>query len=425
MHRVLLVAVPLLALAACGSTSSDPSASGGTAGAGGSGGTAGVGGSGGTAGVGGSGGTSGLTAKQCVVTERMTMVAADDDAVTGRLAPGSDGTLGLTWWHDGATRDLRLSLPPFDAPMFAGFIPLTTSPLLSGHGLVAFDSGHVVAYRDTNDGTVHVVRVIAGAIASDTAVATAAGIDVGLGVSSGGRLIVLYRNDTEALVAQSSPDGLKFGAPALVDGGAIFSHFSTQPVPGGLAVAYVRTTSSPSHSDLRFALVSDDGEVTMPGTALTQHDKYVYDVSLVAGEGLLGMATTDSRADILSVPLYFTTISQDGQSPTEGTRLTFSGHHELLDMTYTGAAFALAYDEHDGVGSQVWVMQVNKNGDKLFDPLQVSQATYLRYGCCTDTRYARIASTGDGRALVVWSEVEAAPSGDAFQLKAAMLDCAD
>jgi hypothetical protein len=162
----------------------------------------------------------------------------------------------------------------------------------------------------------------------------------------------------------TSTDGVTFGAPSTLATSYMLHALSIPPAPAGAAVAWSASFQEPDHSDLHLAVAGEDGAPVVADTALTHHKRYVYDVGL-------------------------------------------------------------AYDQYDDGGTQIYLRQLDGTGADLFGAFQVSHATYLEYGCCTDTRHATLATDGDGRSLVLWSEVEARPAGDsAFSLKAALLDCA-
>ena len=131
-------------------------------------------------------------------------------------------------------------------------------------------------------------------------------------------------------------------------------------------------------------MLSSDDVITVPDRALTDHPNYGYTVAAAHGAGGFVVATTDSRVDIGGVPLYSTTVSEAGVYGGHDTRLTFAGEHDDLDLAFDGAAFGLAYDEHLGEGSQVYLRQLDASGADLFGAYPVSDATYLEFGCCTE-----------------------------------------
>jgi hypothetical protein len=147
-------------------------------------------------------------------------------------------------------------------------------------------------------------------------------------------------------------------------------------------------------------------------------------VGIVQTADSLVIATTDSREDIGHVPLYATSLSLDGVPAGVDTRLTFAGEHDDLDAVFDGAGVDLAYDQYDDGGSQIYLRQLDGTGADRFGAGQVSSAKTLEFGCCTDTRDAMLATDGDGRLLVIWSEFDDRPAGQGFSLKASGLDCA-
>jgi hypothetical protein len=223
----------------------------------------------------------------------------------------------------------------------------------------------------------------------------------------------------------TSADGATFGPATTLPTSGVPAALSVAPAPAGVAIAWSAGFMTPDHSELHFALAGEDGAAIVPDTALTHHLRYVYETGIARASSRFVIATTDSRDDIGNVPLYSTTLSLSGVYSGVDTRLTFSGQHEGLDAKFDGAAVALAYSEYDTGGSQIFLRQLDTTGADLFGPFQVSHASYLEFGCCTDARVPLVATDGDGSLMVLWSEVEQRPGGKSgFDLKAALLACA-
>jgi hypothetical protein len=375
-----------------------------------------------------------LSPQPCQPVSSWTLYAGLDDAY-GAAVVADAGRAGLLFWSDdlAGPRDLRFTRIDLLAPTTIDtWITLTSTSLITQAGVAVLHGAFHAAWVD-EAARVHVGRLGAGALETDVVIAGALGlVSVALGKTAGGKLAVVWNDEQAgALFAATSADGASFGAPVVVSmDGAPFA-LSVAPAPAGAAVAWSAHYQSPDHSELHFALLGEDGAVVVPDAQLTHHDsRYVYDVGLARAATPTGdrfvIATTDSRVDIGSVPLYSTTVSTAGVPAGMDTRLTHKDEHEALDVAFDGASVGLAYDEyHNPGGSQIFLRQLDASGADLFGPTRVSHATYLEYGCCTDTRAATLATDGDGRQLVIWSEVEARPGDDsAFSLKAALLDCA-
>ena len=368
-----------------------------------------------------------IEAAPCQKRDAWTVYTGPDDAVAQSLSLG-DRTNGLLWWSDtiGGPRELRFSEIDAANPVIKESVTLTSSSLITTARVVRHDGVFVAAWVDAQL-AVHVGRLSGQTLASDTVVAQNTDLtEIGLGHTASGRLVVGWSSFQGTLTVATSPDGVVFSTPSTIGGAGFGRAISIAEANAGAAIAWSAFFQNPDQSNLHFALVRDDGAAVVPDTALTHHDRYVYDVALMRGKDSFAIATTDSRVDIGNVPLYATSVSLDGKPSGVDHRLTFSGGHEFLDGAFSGAAFGVVYDEHDGIGTQVHIRQLAPDGADLFGAFQVSSATYKRYDCCTDTRYAQVASRRDGSFLVVWSEVEArAGGGAAFSLKAAALDCAE
>lgn len=370
-----------------------------------------------------------LTPAPCQEVRSWTLYAGPDDAY-GAAAVTNAGTVGLLFWSDAPmARELRFTTIDFSSPtMISSWVTLTATPVMSQSG-IAWSGGAFHAAWIDDAARVHVGRLGTGALESDVVVGNAAGyVSATLGKTGGGKLAVSW-NDQEniGLFLATSADGVTFGPPQVLSTVETPTALSIAPASSGAAIAWSAEEHSPDHSELHFTLTGEDGAPVIADEQLTHHDmRYVYDVGLVSGRDRFVIATTDSRVDIGNVPLYSTTVSPEGVPAGSDQRLTFSGQHEALDAVFDGASVALGYDEYDTGGSQIFLRQLDAaTGADLFGALQVSHADHLEFGCCTDTRSTTLATDGDGRVLVIWSESEARPGGDeAFSLKASLLDCA-
>jgi len=370
-----------------------------------------------------------LAPAPCQVVSSWTLYAGLDDAY-GAAAATNDGAVGLLFWSDSPmSRELRFTRLDFSAPqVISSWITLTATPIITEAGIASLGGAFFAAWVDETS-RVHVGRLGEGALESDVVVGASLGlVSATLGKTGGGRLAVSWNDEqTGALYVATSADGVAFGAPEVLSTVGTPTALSIAPAPAGAGVAWSAHEHSPDHSELHFALVGEGGAPVVADQQLTHHDgRYVYDVGLASGGDGFVVATTDSRVDIGSVPLYSTTVSLEGAPAGADQRLTYAGEHEDLDAVFDGASVGLGYDEYETGGSQIFLRQLDAaSGADLFGALQVSHAQYLELGCCTDTRYTTIATDGDGRLLVIWSEVEARAGDDyAFSLKASLLDCA-
>lgn len=394
---------------------------------------------------GGSGSTEGpeLEPGPCAVTSRFTLFEELDDGYVSALSRNGD-ELGVLLWVDpiAGSRHLRFGQTSLSSPTpFEGTPPLVESPLVSDVGLVpsspATDrppSFHA-AWAESNPATegfaIHVGRVRGDVLVSDSVVAVSpSSRDVGLGRTGGDRYLVNWVGEAEGpdgheLLAAASDNGEDFGEPHLIatTGTPYAATYTT--LDDGAAMAWIARLSNPSRTALHFARLDEQAAAIAPMLALTNHDRYVYDVALVRGATILGIGTTDSRVNIIDVPLYYTAIGLGGDEPTAGLRLTDQYPHEYLDMAWAGASFGMAYDEHDGANAEIWFRQLDEDGGLLFDPIQVSDATFVQWDCCTATRHAHVvADVVPGRFIVAWSELWArGDEADAWGVKAAVVDC--
>ncbi len=172
---------------------------------------------------------------------------------------------------------------------------------------------------------------------------------------------------------------------------------------------------------MRFVNLDSAGMPLGAAGQLTNHNRYVYDVGIAHGQSGMGVAFTDSRVDILNVPLYFTVLDAQGARLTKDERLSFSGEHEHLDLAWVAGAYRYVYKEFkNGPGSQIKLMDLGERGEQLASPLQLSLATYLEYGSQTRVGTPKIVDDGAGGALVIWPELV---DKDSYALKAVRLDC--
>jgi hypothetical protein len=229
------------------------------------------------------------------------------------------------------------------------------------------------------------------------------------------------------LTYTTSDDAETFSMPARVGSRAQFpTRISTATAPGGLGLTWVERENTPVIARLMFADVADDGTPGEP-RMLVEHGRYIYETATAFGDERFAQLTTDSRADILTVPLYVTVLERDGTPVREGTRLTTDYHHEHADVAHAGGSFAAVStafrDTSFGNEQQVILRQLDANGATLFEPLQVSNASVRESDCCIRANGSKIVAIGNGRYLVVWNEHEQRGTDQVFVIRAATIDC--
>jgi hypothetical protein len=310
------------------------------------------------------------------------------------------------------------------------WVPLGSNPLITGAGVTSFASGFAAAWVD--EGGAHAGTFSNGAIDSAAVLDPNPQLDSAtIGTTHNGKVVVAWSGLDPAsapLVAGGGSNPTELTGPLVVSTVGQASSLSMAPSPGGgMALAWSAGFQSPSHSELAFVMLDEDGGALKSFEMLTNHpSRYVYDAALAAGASRFLIGTTDSRVDIGEVPLYSTTLALDGTANHDDRRLTFSGEHDGVALAYDGASFGFAYDEYQLAtnGSQVYLRQLGEDGADLFAAFQVSHANYQQFGCCTRAQNAKVASDGEGHFLVVWSEDTARAEGDAFSMKAAWMECA-
>lgn len=362
----------------------------------------------------------------CMPGTPVLVVARDTDAYPVALVWREDEIAML--WCEGNPRELHWSSFPAEKPFSVSqsqSLKLYSEAAMVG-GLVAFGGGYAAVWptQSGTDRQAKVGLIEGGKLVSETSLpVTSYVFGVGAGVTETKRLVVAWGTGT-AVEYATSADGKSFSTPQLLPA-EVNKELSLATVPGGLALSWVSVIQKPSRAALYFALIDSAGKIKVPATELTSHKRYVYDTALALGAQRLGIATTDSRVDILSVPLYLTTIDPDGSNPGEGTRLTHQHEHELIDMAWDGSRFGLVHSEYrHGLGSQIHLMQLDEQAGQLFKPLQISAATYKEYGASTRVEFPKIVSDGAGRFFVAWSEaVDRGDGKGRFVVKAAAVDC--
>ena len=245
-----------------------------------------------------------------------------------------------------------------------------------------------------------------------------------IGSTPSGTLIFIWSEKNEGnswytVKYRRAQQGGSFGLAETLSSKGIGKEFEFKPHGSEVALAWVDVQKS--RSTMKYTRLDSAGLPLLPAPDLTNHDRYVYDVGIAHGKNGLGVAFTDSRVDILNVPLYFTTLDAQGARLTQDERLSFSGEHEHLDLAWVAGAYRYVYSEfQNGPGSQIKLRELDESGKQLAPPLQLSLATYLEYGAKTRVGTPKIIDDGDGGALVIWPELV---DKGIWALKAAQLDC--
>lgn len=352
-------------------------------------------------------------ATPCEVSQRFSLVESGADSYPVALAI-SGGHVGLVYNTEGSPRETNylVATPDNLAVVDQGtlrtdpgvFVPAT---FFAAHqGFIAampryaqsptgIDLWQIVPGTDpvpqTLEGQAEMLSDVAGAQAGDQLhlAWTAASA---LNVAAGKDLATLSDRGSVALDA-----GTRNTALAMTTGA------------GGTAAVWVNRRSGPQHDALLFAELAADGTAGTP-TTLVEHDRYVYETAMAFGTRRYAIATRDSRENILDVPLYLTLVEQDGSVVREGIRLTsdLGQDDDSVDIAWGGNAFAVVSIALSSSATssemQVFLRQVDEEGNLLFSPLQVSNATVRESGCCIRAKYSRIVPLGEASYLVVWSE---------------------
>ncbi len=374
----------------------------------------------------------------CRVERRFVVHSGAADSYVARIAVRGN-EVGVAY-HEESPRTLyvgRFSLG--DAvPTVADIAPLGEIPVIEDTGLVADADGFEIAWTDfapDPSPRMYVTRYAGGALGGTTTLpGTAGAANVAAGLTESGRSIVVWTQQlspgtTWELRSSSSDDGTTFGPSRVVSSGLDmpWKPSVTAAPGGGVAVVWVDRRSSPNHSALRFARIADDG-TPGPVAAIVEHDRYVYETSIAFGAGRFLIATTDSRTDILRVPLYVTLLDPDGTAVREGVRLTTDFQHEHSGVAFDGAAFGVISVPFMDMGAtneqQVFIRRLDRDGAPVFaPPLQVSAAAIRESSCCIRANGARIVATTPGHYLVAWNQHEQRGPRLVFVITVATLDC--
>lgn len=373
----------------------------------------------------------------CRVERRFVVHSGAADSYLARVAARGD-EVGVLYFEE-SPRTLyvgRFALGDI-TPMVGDIATLGEVPVIEDTGLVSAGDGFAIAWTDfTPDPAprMHVTRYSGGALSGTTTLpGTADAADTAAGLSESGRVFVVWSQQvlpaaTWELRSSSSDDGATFAPSHVLASGVDFPwRPSVTAAPGGgVAVVWVERRSSPNHSTLRFVRIAEDG-TPGPVTALVDHDRYIYETSIAFGAGRFLVATTDSRADILRVPLYVTLLEPDGTIVREGVRLTTDYEHDYSGVAFDGATFGVIsvpfMDMATSNEQQVLLRQLDREATPHFAPLQVSAASVRESACCVRANGARIVSTAPGHYLVAWNQHEQRGTQLVFVIAAATLDC--
>ncbi|MCC6156823.1 MAG: hypothetical protein IT350_02135 [Deltaproteobacteria bacterium] len=374
------------------------------------------------------------TVGACEVTSAFELVGGDTDtypidvAVRGR-------EIGLLYVAE-SPRRMVFGSSTLDEPEIASPETLGETPVLNQAGIVPFESGFAIAWTDFTEepvGRVRIARTLGGTVVSDVRIGgewIASGAIPGR--TSSGRLAVLWGEqlppvEQYELRVALSDDAETFDPHAVIAAGmARPSVVSAVTTDDSMAVTWVDRVNSPNLSTLRFASVLDDGTITAPRT-IVEHDRYIYETSLAYGYERLLLATTDSRADILTVPMYLTVLEPDGTTVEEGIRLTTDDHQEHVGIAFGANAFGLVsvpfIDMASSNEQQVFFRQTSADGETLTDPQQVSAASIPESDCCIRANHARITAIEPALYLVVWAEHAQRPDRPVFVVRGAIVNC--
>lgn len=371
---------------------------------------------------------------ECRVERRGTLVSVDEDAYVSSFAVEGD-RIGMLF-HVERPRRLVYGAFSLDALEPTGDpVVLAEIPVVLDTGVVPFAGGFAAAWGDFAEepqGRVHVSRFIDGALAGDVRVAgTWPAVHVRIGRLGDG-LLMAWEQETmpgrHELRFAVTADGETVAAPITLRGGPARPwRISLGPTPAGLGMTWVERSDRPNRAALWFTTVGLDGSAADP-KLLVDHERYVYETATAWGAGRFGIATTDSRADILTVPLYFTLLEADGAIHREGIRLTRDFHHEHSDVAFGGSAFAVvstAFQDTSFGNRQVVVLRhLDREGEPVGGPLDVSDASVRESDCCVRANGSRIRAIGNQRYLVVWNQHEQrADDREVFVVRAAVVGC--
>ncbi|MEZ4223638.1 MAG: hypothetical protein R3B13_22000 [Polyangiaceae bacterium] len=354
----------------------------------------------------------------CRVKERLLLGSGKGLSLTRVLRRGSE--LAVLW------RDLsmpRLSLSSVSQPSLVAQVAL---PVPDGGtaDLTVTPTGYAVAVRDPGDYAMRVFSLTTEWSEVQLPDQPTTFGPFGIGSTPTGTLIFVWSEKTGAdswytVKYRSAHPGAGFGVAQTLSSKGIGKEFEFEPRGSELALAWVEVM--PSRSTMKYTRFDAAGTPAQAAPDLTNHDRYVYDVGIAHGPSGVGIAFTDSRVDILNVPLYFTTLDAQGARLTDDERLSFSGEHEHVDLAWVAGAYRYVYLEfQNGPGSQIKLLDLDEGGKQLAPPLQLSLATYLEYGAQTRVGAPKIVDDGSGGALVIWPELV---DKDTYALKAVQLDC--
>ncbi len=354
----------------------------------------------------------------CRVKERLLLGSGKSASLTRVLRRGNELAV---LWRDGDTP--RLSLSTISQPSLVAQVALPVEAKGTAD-LASTPTGYAVAVRSFSDYKVRVFSLTTEWTEVPLANQPQTFGIFAIGSTPAGTLLFVWSEKSETnswytVKYRRAHPGGGFGLAETLSGKGIGKEFEFKPHGSDVALAWVEV--QPSRSTMKYVSLDSAGIPLGAAAELTNHDRYVYDVGIAHGQSGMGVAFTDSRVDILNVPLYFTVLDAQGARLTKDKRLSFSGEHELLDLAWVAGAYRYVYAEfQNGPGSRIKLMDLDEGGKKIAAPLQLSLATYLEYGSQTRVGTPKIVGHGSGGALVIWPELV---DKGIWALKAVQLDC--
>ena len=221
-----------------------------------------------------------------------------------------------------------------------------------------------------------------------------------------------------------SADAKTFSPPKILFDNLAYK-LRSNLVPGGFILAWLARAPADSRFVVNMARFNENVEISGHPSVLMDKISSIIDLDLAMAEKKLGIATIDTKDDVINPPLYFASVNIDSSIPTKNKRLTFQNEHKSVALAWSGIEFGYAFTKFiANEGSQIYLFQLDEEGNKYFDPIQISSATINEFGIQTSAENPNIVSDGKGGFFILWSELINKVNGkNQYTIKGVRLMC--